>query len=99
MNVIDILNKIGWDVLAFKDGIYTVQMTHERWNRERKKIEVKEMAYDEGYQPLTDTFDIYVDEVSFNQLGNLFVSFTEVGVTDGSFDGYEYKNMSYDELY
>lgn len=98
MNVIDILTKLGWDILSFKDGIYTVKMTHERWKREKKKIEAGEMTYIEEYNPLTDTFNIYVEEVCFNELGNLFVSFWEVG-SNASFDSFEYRNMSYDELY
>ena len=98
MNVIDILTKLGWDILSFKDGIYTVKMTHERWKREKKKIEAGEMTYTEEYNPLTDTFNIYVEEVCFNELGNLFVSFSEVESND-PFDCFEYRNMSYDELY
>lgn len=98
MNVINILTKLGWDILSFKAGIYTVKMTHERWKREKKKIEAGEMTYIEEYNPLTDTFNIYVEEVCFNELGNLFVSFLEVGSND-PFDCFEYRNMSYDELY
>lgn len=98
MNVIEILNKLGWDILSFKDGIYKVQMTHERWKREKQQIEAGEMTYVEGYNPLIDTFNVYVDEVCFNEFGNLFVSFSELE-SNAVFDCFEYRNMSFNELY
>lgn len=99
MNVIDILNKLGWDILSFNNGVYKVRMTHERIKREKKKIETGEINYIEEFDPLTKTFNICVEEVCFNKLGNLFVAFSEVDSSDGSFDCFEYRNMSYDELY
>lgn len=49
MNVIDILNKLGLDILSFNNGIYKVRMTHERIKREQKKIEAGEINYIEGF--------------------------------------------------
>ncbi|MBS6502937.1 MAG: hypothetical protein KH415_15175 [Clostridium sp.] len=86
MNVIDILNKLGWDILSFNNSIYKVRMTHERIKREQKKNEAGEINYIEGFDPLTKTFDICVEEVCFNNFVNLFVSFSEVGSSYSSFD-------------
>lgn len=49
MNVIDILNKLGLDILSFNSGIYKVGMTHERIKREQKKIEAGEINSIKGF--------------------------------------------------
>ncbi|WP_373206013.1 hypothetical protein [Clostridium tertium] len=49
MNVIDILNKLGLDILSFNSGIYKVRMTHERIKREQKKIEAGEINSIKGF--------------------------------------------------
>ena len=97
MNVIDILNKLGWEIVSLKNGYYEVQMTTERYHREFIKRKNGEIEYDKGFDP-KGIFEIYVDKVSFNDLGNLYVSFREVD-SNNLFDMYEYKNMRSDEIY
>jgi len=84
MNILEILWKLGYDVLSFnEDGEYKIQFGKAR--------QVKE-----GYTEKRNI--VKVKEVGFNGFGNLYVTFTEVG-TDNCFDSYEYKNMGSDELF
>lgn len=98
MNIFDILRKIGYDIISVtEDGIYKVQFTNERLNDMRKEIEEGKMGF-EG--DLNGTWDIHVNEVSFNGYGNLYVQFKEVGGDDEGFffDAYEYRNMDKEYL-
>ena len=84
MNILQILWKLGYDVLSFnEEGEYRVQLGHERELRE-------------GYSQEQST--IRVKEVGFNGFGNLYVTFTEADI-DNCFDSYEFKNMDPKELY
>ncbi|WP_443662436.1 hypothetical protein [Clostridium sp.] len=84
MNIIDVLHKLGYDVLSFNEnGEYTVMLGHDRQLKE-------------GYTQ--ERWTIKVSEVSFNGFGNLVVFFSETK-EDNCFDGFEYKNMDADELY
>lgn len=84
MNIIQVLWKLGYEVLSFNEnGEYTIQLGHEREKRH-------------GYNK--ETWIVKVKEVSFNGLGNLVVDFTETK-EDNCFDIFEYGNMDIDELY
>jgi len=83
MNILEVLWKLGYEVLSFDSGVYKIQFGHEREKRH-------------GY--CNDIYEVRVSEVGFNGLGNLYVFFQEVG-TDNCLDVYEFKNMDSDELY
>jgi len=84
MNIIEILWKLGWDILSFnEDGEYKIQLGHDRQLKD-------------GYSQ--DKYLVRVNDVSFNGFGDLVVTFTEVG-TGNCFDAYEYRNMDKEELF
>jgi len=83
MNILEVLWKLGYDVLSFSNGVYKIKFGHEREKRH-------------GY--CDDTYEVCVSEVGFNGFGNLYVFFQEVG-TNNCLDAYEFKNMDSDELY
>lgn len=88
MNVIDILHELGYDVVSFDgEGHYKVLIN-------RKKREAMKQSGDTYTYNLMDTFEIYVEEVEFNGLGDLCVTFKEVGTEEENicFDVYEYRN-------
>lgn len=95
MNVLDILHKLGYDVISFNDGVYKIQNTTENINRLRKQIEAGEIGYEGS---IYDQYEVKVGEVFFNGLGNLYVEFLSL---DGEeiIDGYEYRNMDPYDLY
>lgn len=95
MNVLDVLHKLGYDVISFKDGIYEIQFTTERITRTRKQLDNGEIGFDGD---LYDKYEVKVGEVSFNRLGNLYVEFVSLDGTE-IIDCYEYRNMSIDDLY
>lgn len=96
MNIIEILWKLGWDVLSFnEDGEYKIQLGKARKDYTDAKIRKKIISYDGS---TSDIYTVKVSEVGFNGIGNLYVDFRDVE-TGNCIDAYEYKNMNYDELY
>lgn len=96
MNVIEILWKLGWDVLSFnEDGEYKIQLGNARRDYTDKQIRKKVIGY---VGSTRDIYTVKVTEVSFNGFGNLFVNFEDINTGD-SIDCYEYKNMGTDELF
>lgn len=96
MNVIEILWKLGWDVLSFNgEGEYKIQFSNERISRYHEKIENEDFDFDGD---LEEIYTVKVSEVTFNDYGDLFVSFEDTK-TGEIVDEYEYKNMDNDELY
>lgn len=96
MNIIQILWKLGWDVLSFnEDGEYKIQLGKSRKDLTDKQIEEGSIGY------IGSTRDIYtvkVEAVGFNGIGDFYVFFKEVS-SGVLIDGYEYKNMDADELF
>ena len=98
MNIIEILWKIGYDVLKSDSEKceYVIMYTPERKRRTWKQIKDGEMQVEN--ELLDDTYVVTVGEVSFNQCGDLYVEFIDVN-TKVCIDFYEHKNMKEDELY
>lgn len=96
MNIIEILWRLGWDVLSFNEnGEYKITLGRARKDLTDKKIEDGLISY-EG-----STYDVYtvkISNVCFNGLGNLCVDFDDIDTGDG-IDTYEHKNMAKDELF
>lgn len=96
MNVIQILWKLGYDVLSFNDdGEYTIVFNKARKKIYSSKIKKGIIKFDGS---LDDKYTVKVGEVSFNGSGDLFVEFLDVN-TDEVIDAYEYRNMEEDELF
>lgn len=96
MNVIEILWKLGWDVLSFnEEGEYKIQFGKARKDYTDEKIRKKIIGYKGS---TSDIFTVKVAEVGFNGIGNLYVGFNDIENND-CIDCYEYKNMGADELY
>lgn len=96
MNVIEILWKLGYDVLSFNEsGEYKIEFNEERKEIYRSKIKKGLMSFEGS---LDKQYHVKVGEVTFNGLGNLFVEFLEVN-TNEIIDTYEYRNMSDEELF
>lgn len=96
MNIIEILWKLGWDVLSFnEEGEYKIQLGTARKNLTDKQIEEGSITY---VGSTSDIYTVIVSEVGFNGLGNLFVFFDDLKTGD-TIDAYEYKNMSNDEMF
>lgn len=83
MNILDILKKLDYNVIAFNSaiGIYEVRFNAKRIERMGQIIdEYKEKnknENDEGKIGLNETLYLKVNEVKFNEIGNLYVSFSE----------------------
>lgn len=96
MNIIDILHKLGWNVLSFnEDGQYKIQLGKARKDLTDKKIKDGLIGYEGS---TSDIYNVKVSDVGFNRLGNLYAFFEEIE-TDYCIDAYEYKNMGNDELF
>lgn len=98
MNVIDILKKLGYDVLEsnHEQKIYTVRCSKEKKKRLLMQIKAGKIAVEKEF--LNSAYVIVVTEVSFNDNGNLYVEFRDAE-SYTLFDAYEYQNMSEDELF
>lgn len=95
MNILDVLHKLGYDVVSFNDGVYKIQNTTEKIKRLRKQIDAGEIGYKGS---IYDKYEVKIGEVSFNGLGNLYVEFVSLDETE-IIDAYEYRNMDPDDLY
>lgn len=96
MNVIEILWKLGWDVLSFnEEGEYKIQLGTARKDLIDKQIKEGCITYEGS---TSDIYTTIVSEVGFNGLGNLFVFFNDLKTGD-IIDAYEYKNMSNNEIF
>lgn len=96
MNIIEILWKLGWDVLSFnEDGEYKITLGKVRRDLTNKRIADGDIGY---VGSTDDVFTVKVSDVGFNGLGNMYVFFNDVNTGD-CIDGYEYNNMSKDELF
>lgn len=98
MNIIEILWKLGYDVLKSDsaDKRYAVAYSSERKRRMWKQI--KEGTLTVENELLNDTFNVTVGEVSFNPTGDLCVEFVDAD-TKEIIEVFEYRNMKEDELY
>lgn len=98
MNVIDILRTIGYDIISVNNetGHYRVSLSPERRRRSMKVVDENKGEFD---YDLFGKFDLYVSEVKFNGVGDLYVEFREVQHPEDIWDCYEYKNMEPNELY
>ena len=98
MNIIEILWKLGYDVIESNSNNkkYTITYSSERKRRMWKQI--KEGTLTVQNELLNDIFNVTVGEVSFNNLGNLFVEFIDIN-TKETIDVFEYGNMKENELY
>ena len=96
MNVIEILWKLGWDVLSFnEDGEYRISLSSARRERIFEAEKNGLISYEgTGYEIYT----VKVGEVSFNGIGDLFVKFIDVESGE-IIDCYEHKNMSKYEIF
>lgn len=96
MNIIEILWRLGWDVLSFnEDGEYKIQLGKARKDLTERQIKDGSIVYEGS---TSDIYTVKVDDVSFNGLGDLYVSFEDIETGD-CIDCYEYKNMNSDELF
>lgn len=96
MNIIQILWKLGWDVLSFnEEGEYKIQLGKARKDLTDKRIEDGSIGY---VGSTSDIETVKVDEVGFNGSGDLYVLFTSVENGD-CIDCFEYRNMASDELF
>ncbi|WP_286909264.1 hypothetical protein [Clostridium sp. UBA1652] len=82
MNILDILKKLDYNVISFNSaiGIYEVRFNAKRIERMEKIIDEykeKNNEGDEGKIGLKETLYLKVNEVKFNEIGNLYVSFSE----------------------
>lgn len=97
MNIEDILRRIGYDILSITIlGHYVVKFSAERVRRTQARIEKNEEI---TVLDMNDTFTLFVSDVGFNGLGNLYVIFNEVREPNFTFDIYEYENMKDYELF
>ncbi len=96
MNIIQILWKLGWDVLSFnEEGKYKIQLGTTRKNLTDKQIKDGSIGYEGS---TSNIYTVKVDDVGFNGLGDLYVSFKDTETGD-LIDAYEYKNMGENELF
>ncbi|WP_321833446.1 hypothetical protein [Clostridium butyricum] len=98
MNIIEILWKLGYDVLESNstDKRYTITYSSERKRRMWKQIKEGTLAVEN--ELLNDVFHITVGEVGFNPTGDLCVEFVDVN-TKEIIEIFEYRNMKESELY
>lgn len=93
MNIIQILWKLGYDVIE-SDSVekkYVIQYSAERRRRMRAKTSVDD-------KELIKFFHVTIGDVQFNEVGDLYVEFIDIN-THEILDAYEYNNMQQDELY
>ncbi len=96
MNIIEILWKLGWDVLSFnEDREYKIQLGKARKDLTDKQIKDGSVSC-EGYT--SDIYTVKVDDVGFNGMGDLYVFFKDIETGD-CIDSYEYRNMDSKELF
>lgn len=96
MNIIQILWKLGWNVLSFnEDGEYKIQVGKIRKNLTYKKE--KEGIID-LIEDLDKIYTVKVVDVGFNGFGDLYLYFEDVE-TGYCVDCYEHNNMAADELF
>lgn len=92
MNILDILKKMEYDVIAFDSrvGIYQVKFNSTRRKRLQRLIEKdKDKDLLEKGIDLHEIYHVKVSSVSFNELGNLFVTFSEEKDKCERFDYYD----------
>lgn len=88
MNIINVLWALGWEVLSFtENGEYKIQLSETKKNLIDKKLNDGLIGYKGS---TSDTYNVRVCNVKFNNLGNLYVSF-EDAKTGIYIDSYEYK--------
>ncbi len=96
MNIIEILWKLGWDILSFnEDGEYKIQLGKRRKDLTYKKE--KEGIIDIAGN-LDEIYTVKVSDMGFNGFGDLYVYFTDVDNGD-LIEAYEHNNMAADELF
>lgn len=98
MNVIDILMKMGYDIVSINDGVYGVQYILDRkkyiWEQiEQGEVDLAIKKY------LNETIYLCVGEVCFNEVDNLFVEFLEAKDKGSIWECYEYRNRDSSDLY
>lgn len=91
MNVIEILMKMGYEIISVNDGVYGVQYTNERKMHIQEQVEKGEL-HEDIKEYLNATIYLCVGEVSFNEFGNLFVEFLEEKHASSTWECYEYRN-------
>ncbi len=98
MNIIEVLWKLGYDVIESNSITkkYTVQFSTERKRRMWKAI--KEGTLSVNNELLNDMYYITVGELSFNDTGDLFIEFIDIN-TKETIDVFEYRNMKDNEIY
>lgn len=89
MNIIEILKKLGWNIITANNESheYTVIESQERLARE---TEQNGIIYGE--------ITIFLKKVSFNEFGNLYVLFHDKK-TNSYVDNYLHNEMEANELY
>jgi hypothetical protein len=77
------------------EDVDLAQLGKARKDKTIKLIEAGLISYNGS---VNDIYTVKVDNVYFNGLGDLYVSFKDIN-TDDLIDSYEYRNMDSDELY
>jgi hypothetical protein len=97
MNVLDILKKMDYNVVAFNSavGIYEVRFNSKKIERMKKILENDVENKDKEKPNIYDTFYLKVKEVKFNELGNLYVSFSEEKLKLDMIDYYDSEENIY----
>lgn len=85
MNVLEILKRLGWEILSADnmEEIYTITQSTERINRCEEK---------------SKKVTVTISQMCFDELGNLYVEFVE-HKTNKYIDNYLHNGMQPDELY
>ena len=85
MNILDILHTLGWKIICADNykKIYVITQTSERLART---------------QEVAETYTVTIDEICFDETGNLYISFIDKK-TKAFIDNYYHNGMESDELY
>ena len=83
MNIFDILRKLGYDLIKYDydKNIFTVIPC-----KELMKTMSDEYQYGKH-------IELFISEIGYNRLGNLYIVFSNTNEPNATFDMYEYRNM------
>lgn len=98
MNIIEILWKLGYDVIESNSVTknYSIQYSSERKRRMWKAMKEGKLSVEN--ELLNDIYHVTIGELNFNDTGDLFIEFVDVN-TKETMDVFEYRNMKENEIY
>ncbi len=85
MNVLDILKRLGWEIISADnmEELYTITQSNERLNRSQEPVK---------------THTVTISQMCFDEIGNLYVEFVD-HQTSQYVDNYLHNGMDPSELY